>query len=71
MQLLGGDERKALGQIEAHLLAEQAQRAGTGAVPFAGAGVANGGEKLEILAQRPDPFQSRLETGLGTILPSI
>ena len=71
VHLLGGDERKAVGQIEAHLPPEQAQRAGAGAVPFAGAGVANGGEKLEILAQRPDPFQSRRETGLGTILPSI
>jgi hypothetical protein len=52
MQLLGGDERKALRQIEAHLPAEQAQRAGACAVAFMATGVANVGEKVEILAQR-------------------
>jgi hypothetical protein len=71
MQLLGGDERKALRQIEAHLPAEQAQGTGSGAVPFADAGVANLSKKVEILAQKPDPFQPRPETGLGMILPPI
>jgi hypothetical protein len=56
VQLLGGDERKAVSEVEAHLPPEQAQRTGSGSVPLAGAGVANGGEKVEILAQRPDPF---------------
>src|SRR5262245_502590 len=32
MQLLGGDERKALGEIKAHLMPEHRQRAGAGAV---------------------------------------
>ena len=35
VQLLGGDERKAGGQIEAHLVAEHAERAGAGAVGLA------------------------------------
>ncbi len=32
MQLLGGDQRKAGGEIEAHLMAEHRARAGAGAV---------------------------------------
>jgi hypothetical protein len=32
MQLLGGQQREAVGEIEAHLVAEHGQRAGAGAV---------------------------------------
>ena len=52
VQLLGGEERKALGQVEAHLRAEQAQRAGTGAVALFVPMLANPGEEIEILTQR-------------------
>src|SRR5262245_29751882 len=58
VQLLGGEERKTLCQIEAHLPPEQAQGASAGAVLLRGAGVANSGEKVEILAQRPYPFSA-------------
>src|SRR5262245_44050437 len=51
VQLLGGDERKAIIGIEAHLMAEERERAGPGAVPFAGAALAHAGEEIEILAQ--------------------
>ena len=34
MQLLGGDQRKAVREIEAHLVAEDRKRAGAGAVAF-------------------------------------
>jgi hypothetical protein len=37
MQLLGREDRKALGQIETHLIAEDRARAGAGAVAAVGA----------------------------------
>jgi hypothetical protein len=37
MQLLGSDERKALTEVEAHLVAEYAQRSGAGSIVLAGA----------------------------------
>src|SRR5262245_9057228 len=51
MQLLGGDEREALAEIEAHLMTEERERAGPGAVPFAGSALAHAGEEIEILVQ--------------------
>src|SRR5262245_34571878 len=51
VQLLGGDEREALAEIEAHLMAEERDRAGPGAVPFSGSALAHAGEEIEILAQ--------------------
>ena len=52
VQLLGGEERKAVLEIEAHLRAKQAQGAGTGAVTLFEPFVTNAGEKIEILTQR-------------------
>ena len=49
MHLLGGDQRKAVGQIEAHLMAEDGARAGAGAVAFLHARVADKPEQVEIL----------------------
>jgi hypothetical protein len=37
VQLLGRDQRKALGEVEAHLVAEHRERAGAGAVVLADA----------------------------------
>ena len=49
VQLLGGDQRKAVGQIEAHLVAEHAERAGAGAVGLAHALRAHAAHEVEIL----------------------
>src|SRR5262249_34867024 len=65
VQLLGGDERKTLRQVKAHLAAEQAQGTGSGAVPFPHAEVANLRKKVEILAQKPVLFRPPGCPGLG------
>ena len=49
MQLLGGDQRKAVGQVEAHLVAEDGERAGAGPVILAMAVVAHLPHEVEIL----------------------
>ena len=51
VQLLGGDERKALDEVESHLLAEKAERSGAGAIALACSGLANQREEIKILAQ--------------------
>src|SRR5262245_46766872 len=79
VQLLGGDERKTLRQVKAHLAAEQAQVTGSGAVPFPHAEVANLRKKVEILAQKPVLFRpprvprarQTLATDIGSGEPSI
>ena len=48
MKLLRGQEREALGKIEAHLMAEQAQRAGAGAVAALHSTLAHRTQKIEI-----------------------
>ena len=48
VELLGGHQRKAGRQIEAHLLAEQRQRAGAGAVRLASAALADGAQQLQV-----------------------
>jgi hypothetical protein len=63
VQLLGGDERETLRQIEAHLPAEQAQGTRSSPVPFPDAGVANTREKVEILTQKLVPFGLRPRPG--------
>ena len=49
-KLLGGDQRKAVGQIEAHLMAEDRQRAGAGAVALLHARLQHFFHQIEILA---------------------
>src|ERR1044071_7367829 len=49
VQLLGGDERETFAEIKAHLVPEDAERTGIGAVVLADAGLANAGEEIEIL----------------------
>ena len=49
MQLLGGDQRKTAREIEAHLMAEDRKRAGSGAVVLADAVVAHMAHEVEIL----------------------
>ena len=60
MQLLGGHEREIrLRQVKAHLVAEDAQRAGTGPVFLARARVANVPHHVEILFHlRPSTARS-------------
>ena len=58
MQLLGSEQREALLQIEAHLVAEYAPGTGTGAITLVGAVVQNVLHEIEILAHAgilPDP----------------
>ena len=52
MQLLGGDQGKALGQVEPHLMTEHAERAGAGAVGLAHALRAHAAHEVEILLHR-------------------
>src|SRR2546430_12972112 len=49
MNLLRRDERQALREIEAHLLAEQRQRPRAGAVAFTCAGITDPAHELQIL----------------------
>src|ERR1700722_15062785 len=50
VQLLGGDERKALREDEAHLVAEHRQRAGAGAVALLQTGLEDAVDQVEIFA---------------------
>jgi hypothetical protein len=49
VHLLGGDERKAGGQIEAHLVPEHAERAGAGAIGLAHPFAAHPAHEIEVL----------------------
>src|SRR3546814_2306999 len=49
VQLLGGDQREAFAEIEAHLPAEHAARAGTGAVGLFGAVLKHVAQQVEVL----------------------
>jgi hypothetical protein len=53
VQLLGGQQRKAVGQVEAHLRAEPGQSAGSGAVLLLDAIVEDELHEVEILAHEP------------------
>ena len=48
MQLLGGEQREALGEVEAHLVAEHGERAGAGPVLLRDALVEDPAEEVEI-----------------------
>ena len=48
MQLLRGDERKALAEIETHLMAEDGNRPGSGPVVLADAFVHDAADQIEI-----------------------
>ena len=50
MHLLGGDQRKTVGQVEAHLMAEDRARAGAGAVALFHALGEHAFHQVEILA---------------------
>ena len=58
MQLLGGDERKTLRQVEAHLVAEQAAGTGAGAVGLRCALLEY--QPQEVLVRRGDRHAIRL-----------
>src|SRR3546814_10648667 len=60
VQLLGGDQREAFVEIEAHLPAEHAARAGAGAVGFFGAVLEHVAQQVEVL------FHGDWGLGLGT-----
>jgi len=49
VQALGGDERKPVAEIEAHLVTEDRQRAGAGPVFLAGAVVADVPHEGQVL----------------------
>jgi hypothetical protein len=50
VQLLGGDQREAGGEVEAHLPAERGERAGAGAVGPAGTVLEHVAHEVEVLA---------------------
>jgi len=50
VQLLGGHQRKAGVQIEAHLVAKDAHRAGAGAIALRSTVLTDVAQKIEILA---------------------
>ena len=50
VHLLGGDQRKAFVQVEAHLVAKHAARAGAGAVAFLYAGGVDVAHEVFVLA---------------------
>src|SRR3546814_6170287 len=58
MQLLGGQQREALGEVEAHLVAEQALGAGAGAVALVDALVANPAQEVDRKSTRLKPSPS-------------
>jgi hypothetical protein len=64
MHLLGGEERKALREIETHLMPEDAARPRAGSVPLPEAAVADESKKLEIFAQK-DLFLVGLTTRIS------
>ena len=53
VQPLGGDQREARRQVEAHLMAEHRERAGAGAVLLDGAHVEDAPEQVVISVHRP------------------
>src|SRR5690606_27176449 len=67
VQLLGGDQREALAQVEAHLPAEHAARAGTRAVRLVGAVLEHVGQQLQVLLHALPP--SAGITGCSTGAP--
>jgi hypothetical protein len=48
VNLLGRDEREAVGQVEAHLVAEDRKRARAGAIVLAGAMFADAPQEVEV-----------------------
>jgi hypothetical protein len=50
MQLLGSQQRKAAGQIKAHLMAENGERPGPGPVGFLDAVLAHAAKQVQIVA---------------------
>src|SRR6185312_13014215 len=53
VQLLGGEQREAVVEGKAHLVAEQRERAGAGAVALLRAALENLFHQIEILPHRP------------------
>ena len=66
VQLLGGDQREAGGQVEAHLPAEHRARAGAGAVALGRAVLEDVPQQLEVL---PHPDQAARKLPEGCALP--
>ena len=54
VDLLGGDQREAVGEVEPHLVAEHAERAGAGAVGLLGALVEDPLDQVEVLPHAGD-----------------
>src|SRR5215813_8827275 len=55
VQLLGGDEREAVSEVEPHLVAEYGERAGTGPVALLDAVRKNAFHQVVVLAHRSGP----------------
>ena len=55
VQLLGGEQRKAVVELKAHLMAEHRERAGAGAVVLFHATAKDMFHQVEVLAHRPGP----------------
>ena len=74
MHLLGGDQRKTLGQIEAHLVAEDGAGAGAGAVALFHARFEGQSHQIEILPHGEILADSRLHrtgSGLSDPVPAM
>ncbi|MNT69144.1 hypothetical protein D3C72_2074390 [compost metagenome] len=54
--LLGGHHGEAVGQVEAHLVAEHTIGAGAGAVALEGAGFTHPAHQVEVLFHRVAPW---------------
>src|SRR5690606_26943733 len=67
VQLLGGDQREALAQVEAHLPAEHAAGAGAGAVRLVGAVLQHVGQQFQVLLHALPP--SAVGAGRSTGAP--
>src|SRR5699024_2222641 len=73
MQLLGGDQRKTVSQVETHLVAEHAQGTGPGAVGFVRAVLQDMPDQVEIRAHGesitvPAGHRDNRDSGLGVMV---
>ena len=70
MQLLGGGEREAVGEVEAHLVAEDRQRAGAGAVVLLRTVGEDPFHQVVVLAHGLDPSCGESQLGRRSLPPS-
>ena len=69
VQLFGGEKRETIGEVEAHLVAEDAQGASTGSVVFPGALLEKGFQKIQVGAHGPIASGNGLRVNLREGIP--